>query len=220
MKEIQHFFIRHFITAPISIGSWLIFVLGASMNPIAATGLFIAIYFTGSFSIKQIQLSSNLKRLGMSRSEYNHIKGQISEAKLKIRKLNGLYGQVRSVQAFKQLHEMNSLSRRILNIVRTNPKKFYQVENFFYAHLDSAVELTSKYAMLVNQPLKDKDIRIALQTTRETLSDVNKQLEVDLRSALASDIEKLQMELDFVDVTLNRKKPLLEMKGDNTNERK
>lgn len=220
MKEFQQFFIRHFITAPISFGSWLIFVLGASMNPLTATGLFIAIYFTGTFSIKQIQLSSTLKKLGISRSEYNHIKGQISDAKLKIRKLNGLYGQVRSVQAFKQLHEMNNLSRRILNIVRSNPKKFYQVENFFYAHLDSALELTSKYALLVNQPLKDKDIRIALQNTRETLSDVNKQLEVDLRSALASDIEKLQMEIDFVDVTLNRKKPLLEMKGEQNNERK
>ena len=93
------------------------------MNAFAATGLLIAIYLAGTFSIKQIQLSSNLKRLGMSRSEYNHIKGQISEAKLKIKKLNGLYGQVRSVQAFKQLHEMNSLSRRILGIVRTNPQE-------------------------------------------------------------------------------------------------
>jgi 5-bromo-4-chloroindolyl phosphate hydrolysis protein len=218
MKEIQQFFIRHFITAPISFGSWLIFILGMGMNAFAATGLLIAIYFTGTFSIKQIQLSSNLKRLGMTRSEYSHINGQISEAKLKIKKLNGLYGQVRSVQAFKQLHEMNSLSRRILGIVRTNPQKFYHVEKFFYAHLDSAVELTSKYAMLVNQPLKDKDIRIALQNTRETLGDVNKQLETDLRSALAPDIEKLRMEIDFVDVTMNRKKPLLEMKGDTDDE--
>ena len=135
---------------------------------------------------------------------------------MKIKRLNGLYGQVRSVQAFKQLHEMNSLSRRILGIVRTNPKKFYHVEKFFYAHLDSAVELTSKYALLVNQPLKDKELRIALQNTRETLGDVNKQLEQDLRSALSSDIEQLQMEIDFVDISMNKKKPLLEMKGDHT----
>ena len=156
----------------------------------------------------------------MSRSEYKHIKTQLTEAKMKIKKLNSLYGQVRSVQAFKQLHELNSLSRRILGIVRTNPHKFYHVEKFFYAHLDSAVELTSKYAMLVNQPLKDKDIRIALQNTRETLGDVNEQLEDDLRSVLASDIEKLQMEIDFVDVTMNKKKPLLEMKGDTQNDTK
>ncbi len=178
-------------------------LLGAGMNIFAATGLLVAIYFGGTFTLKQIQLSSNLKKLGMSRSEYSHIKGQITGAKMKIKRLNGLYGQVRSVQAFKQLHEMNSLSRRILGLVRSNPKKFYDVEKFFYAHLDSAVELTSKYALLVNQPLKDKELRIALQNTRETLGDVNKQLEQDLRSVLASDIDQLQMEIDFVDVSMN-----------------
>ena len=97
---------------------------------------------------------------------------------------------------------MSSLSRRILNLVRSNPKKFYDVEKFFYAHLDSAVELTSKYALLINQPLKDKELRIALQNTRETLSDVNNQLEQDLRSVLASDIDQLQMEIDFVDISM------------------
>ena len=116
--------------------------------------------------------------------------------------------------------KMNGLSRRILGIVRKNPKKFYYVEKFFYAHLDSAVELTSKYALLVNQPLKDKDLRIALQNTRETLGDVNKQLEQDLKDALSSDIEQLRMEIDFVDISMTANKPLLEMKGDTNNDRK
>lgn len=220
MKEIQQFLTRHFITAPISFGSWLFFVMALGMHIVAATGLLVAIYLGGTFTLKQIQHSSNLKKLGMSRSEYSHIKDQIMGAKVKVRKLNSLYGQVRSVQAFKQLHEMNNLSRRILGIVRTNPKKFYYVEKFFYAHLDSAVELTSKYALLVNQPLKDKDLRIALQNTRETLGDVNKQLEQDLKNALSSDIEKLQMEIDFVDISMKNNKPLLELKGDPNNDRK
>ncbi|KAA0965858.1 5-bromo-4-chloroindolyl phosphate hydrolysis protein [Sporosarcina sp. ANT_H38] len=220
MKEVKQFLTRHFITAPISFGSWFFFVLGTGMNIFAATGLLVAIYFGGTFTLKQIQLSSNLKKLGMSRSEYSHIKGQITSAKMKIKQLNGLYGQVRSIQAFRQLHEMNSLSRRILGLVRSNPKKFYDVENFFYAHLDSAVELTSKYALLINQPLKDKELRIALQNTRETLGDVNKQLEQDLRSVLSSDINQLKMEIDFVDISMNNKKPLLEMKGETHNDRK
>ena len=220
MKEIKHFFIRHSITAPIGFGSWLYLVFGASMNPFAAAGIWATIYLGGTFSIKQIQLASTVKKLGMSRSEYSHIKGQLTEAKKKIKRLNGLYGQVRSVQAFKQVYEMNGLARRILGIVKTNPKKFYHVEKFFYAHLDSAVELTSKYALLVNQPLKDKELRIALQNTRETLGDVNKQLEQDLRSALAPDLQQLQMEIDFVDITMNQDQPLLEMKGDTLNDRK
>ncbi len=95
------------------------------------------------------------------------------------------------------------------------------LKTFFMLILDSAVELTSKYAILVNQPLKDKELQIALQNTRNTLADVNQQLEQDLRNLLASDMERLQMELDFVDVTMNKKKPLLEMKGDDTtNDRK
>lgn len=220
MKEIRNFFTRHFITAPISFGSWFYLIFGTTLNFFAATGLFIVIYLASSFTIKQIQISSTIKRLGLQRSEYNYIKGQLKAAQLKLKRLNSYYGKVRSVQAFRQLHEMNTLSRRILSIIRANPQKFYRVENFFYAHLDSAVELTSKYAILVNQPLKDKDIQIALQNTRETLTDVNEQLEQDLRDALASDLETLNMEIDFVGITKNNKKPLLEMKGDPDNDRK
>ena len=220
MKEIRNFFTRHFIVAPISFGSWLYFILGVGMNIFPATGLLIAIYLGGTFTVKQLQISSTLKKLGMNRSEYNYIKNQLSGAQLKLKRLNGYYGKVRSVQAFRQLHEINMLSRRILGIVREKPKKFYDVEKFFYAHLDSAVELTSNYSMLVNQPLKDKELQIALQNTRETLSDVNKQLEEDLRNVLSSDMERLQMELDFVDITMNKNKAVLEMKGEINHDKK
>jgi len=219
MHEIRNFFARHFIIAPLSFGSWLYFILGVGMNIFAATGLLIAIYLSGTFTIKQFQISSTLKKLGMNRSEYNYIKDQMSGARVKLKRLNGYYGKVRSVQAFRQLHDMNMLSRRILAIVREHPKKFYDVESFFYAHLDSAVELTANYSMLVNQPLKDKELQIALQNTRTTLSDVNKQLEQDLRDVLSSDMERLQVELDFVDVTMNKNKPVLDMKGDINHDR-
>lgn len=220
MKEIQQFFIRNFIAGPISFGSWLYLLFGVGMNIVPATGLFIVLYLGSTFTIKQFQLSSNLKKLGMTRSEFKHIKNQLTSARIKVKQLNGFYGKVRSVQAFRQLHEINTISRKILGIVKTNPKKFYYVEKFFYAHLDSAVELTSKYSMLVNQPLKDEDLKITLQNTRETLVDVNKQLEQDLRNVLSTDLEKLQMEIDFVGITVNRDKPVLEMKGDKYNDRK
>lgn len=220
MRDIKDFFIRHFIAAPISFGSWLYLILGTSLNVFAATGLLIAIYFVSSFTVKQIQISSVLKQFGMKRSEYNYINNQLKIAKQKLKRLNSYYGKVRSVQAFRQLHEMNLLARKVINTVRANPQKFYHVEKFFYAHLDSAVELTSKYALLVNQPLKDDEIQSALQNTRETLNHVSEQLEQDLRKAIATDIESLKMEIDFVDVTMNRKKPVLDMKGDTDHDRK
>ncbi len=219
MRTIKNFFTRHFIAAPISLGAWLYFILGTNLTLLATTGLFFAIYFASSFTIKQIQIASILKEFGLSRSEYRYINNQLTNAKQKLKRLNSYYGKVRSVQAFRQLHEMNLIARRILNTVKTNPQKFYHVENFFYSHLDSAVELTSKYAMLVNQPLKDKEIQTALQNTRETLNDVSQQLEQDLRSAIATDIESLKIEIDYVDVTMNKDNPLLNMEGDQEHDR-
>ncbi len=219
MKNIRNFFKRHLIAAPIGFGSFLFFIFGTSLTFLPTIALPFVVYFGSIFVIKQYQISTNLKQLGMPRSEYNYIRQQLKSAQVKLKRLNSYYGKVRSVQAFRQLHEMNTLSRRIIGIIKDNPKKFYHVENFFYAHLDSAVELTSKYSILVNQPLKDKEIQIALQNTRETLTHVNEQLEQDLRSALTSDIETLRMEIDFVDISRNKDKQLLEMKGETDHDR-
>ncbi len=208
MNKVKQFFVRHFITAPVSFGTYFFLLLGVGMNFFAATGILIALYLGGTFGIKQFQIGSTVKELGMTRSEYQHIQYQIEEAKRKVKRLGSLYGQVRSVQAFRQVYELSSLSRKVVNIVRNDPKKFYQTEQFFYAHLDSAVELTSKYALLANQQLKDKEVKIALQTTRETITDVTRQLEDDLQDALATDLAALQLELDYVDVTMRRRKQL------------
>ncbi|VDG96757.1 5-bromo-4-chloroindolyl phosphate hydrolysis protein [Lysinibacillus sphaericus] len=220
MKKVKQFFTRHFIVAPVSFGTYLFLLLGTGIPFLAATGILIAMYLGGTFAIKQVQISSSVKELGMTRSEYRHIELQLHEAKLKIKKLNSLYGQVRSVQAFRQVYELSNLSRKVLAIVRNDPKKFYQTEQFFYAHLDSAVELTSKYALLANQQLKEKEVRIALQHTRETITDVTHQLESDLQDALATDLAALQLELDYVDITMARKKALPNTKGETLDDRK
>lgn len=220
MKKVKQFFMRHFIVAPVSFGTYLFLLLGTGINFFAATGILIAMYLGGAFAIKQVQLSSSVKELGMTRSEYRHIELQLQEAKNKIKKLNSLYGQVRSVQAFRQVYELSNLSRKVLTIVKNDPKKFYQTEQFFYAHLDSAVELTSKYALLANQQLKEKEVRIALQHTRETIMDVTQQLESDLQDALSTDLAALQLELDYVDITMARQKSLPHSKGEPLDDRK
>jgi len=117
-------------------------------------------------------------------------------------------------------HLVYLLSKRIFQIVKTNPRKFYQVESFFYAHLDTAVELTSKYTLLVSQPVKALDVQIALQDTRDTLLELNQVMENDLRQVLSSDIEKLKMELDFAKISLKKHDTPLLLKGDIQDDRK
>jgi 5-bromo-4-chloroindolyl phosphate hydrolysis protein len=161
-----------------------------------------------------------VSKYGLTMAEYRHINTQLKEARTKLKQLNGYYMKVRSIRAFKQLFEMNRLAKRIVQIVKTEPKKFYQVESFFYAHLETAVELTSKYTLLVSQPVKAHDVQLALQDTRETLLELNEVMEHDLRQVLSSDIEHLRMELDFAKISLRKQDTSLLLKGDTQDDRK
>lgn len=161
-----------------------------------------------------------MKKHQLTLSEYFHIQRQIKEANKKIRTLNSHYLKVRSLSSFKQLFEMNRLAKRIISLVKTNPRKFYQAENFFYAHLDSAVELTSKYALLVSQPVKDREMKMALEDTRETLESISLVMEDDLKNVLTSDIEHLKMELDFAKLSVGKMEQPLYLKGESEDDRK
>lgn len=220
MLEVKYFIIRHLLSIPIFIGSWIVLQSGLELHFAQSGLLSVGSYAISIQLIKMIQSRKLVTRYGISMSEYRHIKKQLKEAKGKLKQLNGYFVKVRSVRAFKQLFEMNRLAKRIFNIVKTNPKKFYQVETFFYAHLDTAVQLTSKYTLLVSQPVKATDVLIALQETRETLLDLNQVMEQDLHQVLSSDIEHLKMELDFAKVSFKKQDLSLLMKGEIKNDRK
>lgn len=220
MTEVALAFIRHLLNIPIMITSWFIFFFSVDTGYFISSALAIGVYLVSNFCIKKLQQRSIMRKHHLTLSEYYHIQQQIKEANDKIRKLNSYYLKVRSISAFKQLFEMNRLAKRIISLVKANPRKFYQAENFFYAHLDSALELTSKYSLLVAQPIKNSDMKIALQDTRDTLQSINSIMEDDLRDVLASDIEHLKMELDFAKLSVGKKERPLYLKGESENERK
>lgn len=151
---------------------------------------------------------------GITKEEFKHIETQLSAANKHIQTLSQNYLRVRSVSAFKQLLEMTRISKNIVKIVKTDPRKFYNVEPFFYAHLPSAVELTDKYTMLSKQPVKDKEIQLTLSKTRETLTDLNDTIQIDLKDALANDIDTLQMEIEFANRSNLRRREQLDWRGD------
>lgn len=220
MTEVVHTVIRHLINIPITIISWFVFFFSVDIGFFASSALSILMYLVSNFTIKKLQQRSIMKKHQLSLSEYFHIQKQLKEAKSKIRTLNSHYLKVRSFSSFKQLFDMNRLAKRIISLVKENPRKFYQAENFFYAHLDSAVELTSKYTLLVSQPMKNNELKIALADTRDTLESMNSIMEDDLKNVLASDIEQLKMELDFAKLSVRKSEQPLYLEGESENERK
>lgn len=209
MKPVEKFIQRQTISLPLMTAMFPILYLGAEIGFIASGAVAAGSYIASNTTIKQVQLSSDSKKLGMTRSEYKHVRSQIKDARKKIKRLQSQYYRVRSFSSFKQLNNMVKVSNKIIMQVQQNPRKFYLAEPFFYSHLDSALELTEKYTMLVGLPVKDRELRATLQDTREMLTSLNSVIERDLKLTLSSDVEKLRMELDYarltVDQNLNQK---------------
>ncbi len=227
LKPIENFIKRQSVSLPLMTVMFPVLYLGAEIGLIASGAVAAGTYIASNSTIKQVQISSDSKNLGMTRSEYKNVRTQIKEGKEKIKQLQGNYYKVRSISSFKQLMDMTKIANKIITVVQQNPRKFYLAEPFFYSHLDSAIELTEKYTLLVGQPVKDQEMRVALQDTREMLLSLNKVMEQDLKHVLSSDVEKLRMELDYaklaVDQHNNQKllvQPEPEQEGDVEHDRK
>ncbi|MCP3762826.1 5-bromo-4-chloroindolyl phosphate hydrolysis family protein [Domibacillus sp. A3M-37] len=150
------------------------------------------------------------KKHGLNRREYYYILDQLKEAKAKLSRLQHLFLKVRSLRSLKQMIELNSLVKRIYSVVKKEPKRFYEIEPFFYSHLDSVVELAEKSSLLSSKKVKDPDMKKSLLETTETLGDLSQTLEADLRQVLARDIEHLTIELDVAKQRAGRTNQLSE----------
>jgi 5-bromo-4-chloroindolyl phosphate hydrolysis protein len=185
---------RHALNFLIGLTSFTVSTLSLEMA-LVGFALFFGSYYVSNLAILNIQKTKRSKELGITKADYNLIEAQLKHARDQINQLS--QQRVRSIKSFRLLNDMSKISRRILNIVDKDPHKFYAVEDFFYSHLPSAVELADKYTLLTKEQVKGTDIHLALEDTRKTLKVLNETFEEDLRSALQSDIDHLKIELDF-----------------------
>lgn len=213
MLGAANFFIRHALNFLIGFTVFILSIFSFDINLIFVPILSLTAYLISNKVIKVIQKSRRSKELGLSRSEFKHIEAQIKQAKGHINSLSQQYIRVRSVRSFKLLNEMMKLSKRIVNIVQNNPQKFYSVQDFFYSHLPSAVQLTQTYTMLSQTQVKDTEIHLALEDTRKTLKGLHGTMENDLKCAIESDLESLRIELDFVKLENAKKLQQIDLRG-------
>lgn len=207
--------LRHLLNIPISASTFGLLLLPLDATLWVGAAVAAGTYAVSNYSIKGIQRYQTVKKYGLTWTELQHIEKQLDEAQTKIRQLNQYYTRVRSFRSIKQLIDMNRSSKRILQLVREEPKRFYLVESFFYSHLDSALEITKKYALLSQQPNKNASAKVALMDAREMMDEVNGLLQTDLNDVIRQDLAELNLELDYAK-QLTRRLP--EPKGETHNE--
>ncbi len=198
------FLIRTSVAVPTAFLIWLISY--AAFEQSFALSTVFALLGGGAtyYATKGIMNYRFLKKHGLTRKEYKFIKKNLEEAREKLKRLNKALFSVHSLPHLKQTFEVARVTRRIYQITKKEPKRFYLGEEFFYYHLDSLVELAEKYAFLSAQPAKNSELERTLSETRWLLEDLTKTVEKDLHHILSTDVEQLNFEIDVAKRNLEK----------------
>ncbi|EUJ32113.1 hypothetical protein MFLO_08017 [Listeria floridensis FSL S10-1187] len=150
------------------------------------------------------------EKTGLTKKEYQYIRSNLEEARAKIMRLQKIMSSHKTLYSFQERNKTLQLTKRIYTIVKDEPKRFYEAEDFFFSHLDSLVELTEKYAFLESQPVKDKKIYQTLSDTRSLLNDLSRVIEKDLFTMLNQDVNSLDFELEVAKNSISKQKQKFE----------
>ncbi len=206
MNRFFSILIQFFIAIPTAIVIWLVCFFGFNLAAIVSSiGAIIGgavVYALMSFYFSHLFV----KKHGLNRKEYRYIKNNLVEAKRKISRINKTLLTIRHISSLKQRIELMRVLKKIYQLTKSEPKRFYKAEPFYFSHLDSVVELSEKYAFLSRQPNKSRELNQSLIETRRTIEELTETVEKDLYDMLAEDIEDLHFELDVAKKTINTKK--------------
>lgn len=196
MNPFLAFLVRILITIPTAVTVWLVSSFMFDQTFWFSTG-FSLVGAIFAYWISSVYLKYRfLKKHHLTRKEYLYIKKNLNEAKLKISRLHKALVSIRHIPSLKQRIELIRVTRKIYSLTRKEPKRFYKAEQFYFSHLDSAVELTEKYVFLSSQPKKDRELEKSLIETRRTIEELKTSIENDLNEVLSDDIDQLHFELD------------------------
>ncbi|MEH7179406.1 5-bromo-4-chloroindolyl phosphate hydrolysis family protein [Neobacillus vireti] len=196
MNRFLSFLVQSVVTVPTAAIAWFTSYFAFNQtfllsSAIALGGGVIVYNITSA-----VMTSRFLKKHQLTRKEYRYIKKNLDEAKQKINRLNKSLFTIRDLSTVKQRLDVLRITRKIQNMTKSEPRRFYKAEKFYFSHLDSVVELTEKYRFLSQQPKKSHEIDVSLYETRQTLTDLTKALEEDLYHVISDDVDSLNFEID------------------------
>ncbi|PUZ24155.1 5-bromo-4-chloroindolyl phosphate hydrolase [Staphylococcus chromogenes] len=162
-------------------------------------------FVLGYIPTQRLTSKSYLKELKLSRKDYRYINHQVNTAQSKIKRIFKTFIKVRSINDVKLVNDIYRISKTVNMTVRQRPNQFFNVESFYYTHIDNALNLIESYTRLAKMPVKSQDERQMLQQTRITLEEVRRTLVADLKQVNAQDYEQLDTEMRLNKIYQNRK---------------
>ncbi|EMV3079353.1 5-bromo-4-chloroindolyl phosphate hydrolysis family protein [Staphylococcus pseudintermedius] len=155
----------------------------------------IAGFVVGYVPTQRLTSRAYLKEMNLTRKDYHYIMHQINLVQNKNKRILKSFIKVRSIQDFKLVNDIYRLSHTINSAIKQRPFQFFNIESFYYSHIDNALNLIESYTRLAKMPLKADNERQMLQQTRITLEEVKRTLIADLKQVNAQDYEQLDTEM-------------------------
>ena len=194
------------ISIPLGIVAWSISLFSLELGWLPSLLIMVGVPVTFYSGFKGVLLYNFLKKHNLSYKDYKYIDSQINIAEKKVKKLNLALIKMKHLSSIKMRLEFIQNNRKLMAEIKKDPKKFYQAENFFYQYLDSAVELASRYNLLVSHPTKSFDYEETLHSTRKTLFELKPLIDEQLNLVLNNNIEHLQLEIDIAKLAIDKHK--------------
>lgn len=204
MKYNLSYVLGALLAVPISVFAFLFSTIQLDIHFLLDMGIFLGSYVFSYLPIQWYSSGKFLKEMGLTRSEYRFIRKQLNDANPKLKTLYKNYMRVRSYSEFKKLNEISKLARTIYNTVKQAPEKFYNVESFFYSHLDNTVNLIDNYTRLQRMPNKSKEEKAKLKQTKLTIDENKRTLIADLKRLNESSYHQLDIEMELSNMNNKR----------------
>jgi 5-bromo-4-chloroindolyl phosphate hydrolysis protein len=196
MNELLAFIVKSFISVPTTVTVWLVSMFAFDQTFLLSSGYALLGGGIAYFGTSVIMKQAFLRKHRLTRKEYQYIERNLKEAKKKLARLNKSLFTVRHIPSLKQRVDLHRVTKKIYRLSKSEPRRFYQAERFYFSHLDSVVELTEKYAFLSSQPKKNSELERSLHETRRVLEELTETIEKDLHKMLSNDIDDLHFEID------------------------
>lgn len=190
---------------PVAIGAFLTSIFTLDIMFIYDILIGSAGFIIGYIPTQRLTSRSYLKELNLTRKDYRYVTHQIQTTQGKIKRIFKTFINVRSINDFKLVNDIYRISRTVNATVRQRPDLFYNIESFYYTHIDNALNLIESYTRLAKMPVKSTEERQMLQQTRITLEEVRRNLVADLKEVNAQDYNQLDTEMKLNKIYQKRK---------------
>ncbi|MBM7693623.1 5-bromo-4-chloroindolyl phosphate hydrolysis protein [Peribacillus deserti] len=202
MNRILTVFAAMFLALPTAAAGLLISFFAFEQTFLLSIAISLILGVSAFFLSAAVFKIRYLRKHGLTRKEYQYIEKNLDEAKRKIFRLNKALVMIRHIPSIRQRIDLIRITRKIYSLTKKEPKRFYLANEFYFSHLDSAVELTERYNFLSAQPIKNAEIEHSLLETRRTIDELSHSIEKDLYQILSEDVNQLQFELDVAKHTI------------------